>query len=134
MPDFYLKTGARQAGLSMLEALITLLLMSIIGMGIAYVTGKTLVAQRNTGAQYLAVSQMRQAVKSGDCAGAANVSRTVQIASMSLQANCRSENVTLTVVPAAGSGIASQAVVVAMPQVSVNSPQLGGEIIMDTVR
>ena len=116
-----------QRGMSMMEALITLLIMSIIGMGIAYMTGRAMVAQRNMGAQHLAVSQMRHQLKTGQCQSSAVLSKSLQIGSQTLAAACQSTGELLTVEPSA-IGVASQVVTVNVPVMSADSPIFGGEI------
>lgn len=127
------QTSSRQLqlGLSMLEALITMLLLAIIGIGIAFVAGRTMVAQRNASTQHLAVSQMREALKSGACDSSAPTAVALNIASNPVSASCQSDEVTLTVVPASG---AQQVVQVSIPQISVDHEMFGGKVVVDSVR
>ena len=59
----YAKPCRQQRGISLLEALITLLLMSIIGIGTAYIAAKAAVAQRHSSSLHLTVSQLREALR-----------------------------------------------------------------------
>lgn len=120
-----------QMGLSMLEALITMLLLAVIGIGIAFVAGRTMVAQRNASTQHLAVSQMREALKSGACDASAPTAIALNIASSTVNASCQSESIELTVLPASG---AQQVVQVAIPQIAADHEMFGGKVVMDSVR
>lgn len=93
--------------MSLLEALITLLLMSVIGIGTAYVAAKAMVAQQRTAGQHLVVSQMREALAQGACRGPAAVTTTLALGASSVQASCRS---------------------VAMPAMQASGTVLGGEV------
>lgn len=50
----------RQSGFSLTESLIGLLLMTILGLGIVFITSKNLVAQRYTTTQNITVLHMRE--------------------------------------------------------------------------
>lgn len=115
----------------MLEALITMLLLAIIGIGIAFIAGRTMVAQRNASTQHLAISQMRETLKSGLCDASAPITVPLSIASNTINASCKSEAVELTVVPASG---VQQIVQVSIPQISADHEMFGGKVVVDSVR
>jgi len=61
-----LHTGNRQRGASLFEALIGILLVAIMGAGLAHVTAKALHTQRYTTTQHLAVIQLREFLQTAD--------------------------------------------------------------------
>ncbi|MFN4238387.1 MAG: prepilin-type N-terminal cleavage/methylation domain-containing protein [Vogesella sp.] len=130
MPAVCVRERRAQRGMSLLEALITLLLMSVIGIGTAYVAAKAMVAQQRTAGQHLVVSQIREALAQGACRGTAAVTTTLALGASGVQASCRSVATTLQVVPLGGS-LASQGVSVAMPAMQASGTVLGGEVRVD---
>lgn len=126
----YAKPCRQQRGISLLEALITLLLMSIIGIGTAYIAAKAAVAQRHSSSLHLTVSQLREALSRGECRSTTPRSSELPLGGGSVQASCQSVLTTLSVVPLSG-GMASQTVSVAMPAIRASGSLLEGEVRID---
>lgn len=55
-----------QQGFSLFEAMISVLLVSILGLGMAYATSQVLLTQRYTATQSLAVVQLREFLQTGE--------------------------------------------------------------------
>lgn len=129
-------TLQHQQGMSLLEALITLIIMAILGIGLAYVSGRASVSQRYMNSQNLAVGQMRFNLQTTTCAASANIS----IASSTVSTPCvlQASAATLTAQSASGTTIASGSVTVSVPSVSTVSGDntanqlFGGQIKIDS--
>lgn len=79
-----------QAGITLIEVLISLLLMAIIGLGGAYIAARTAVVQRDGNIQVQAINKMRQiAVK-------ANTSSCVDTSSITINGTSVTTPCTLT--------------------------------------
>lgn len=63
-----------QAGITMIEVLITLLLMTIIGLGGAYIAAHTAIIQRNGNIQLQTINKMRQIAVKADASSCMNTS------------------------------------------------------------
>jgi type II secretory pathway pseudopilin PulG len=84
------RNASRQRGDILLEALISVLVMSVIGAGTAYITSKMAIGAKNVRVNGAAVTQMRMLLQQygpGLCSGAANSSMAsvVMPASFSVQ-------------------------------------------------
>lgn len=55
---------SRQSGISLIEAMISLLLIAVTAVGLAYVSSRSMLTQRYVTTQNLAVIQMREQLKS----------------------------------------------------------------------
>lgn len=55
-----------QQGFSLVEALVSVLLVAILGLGMAYATSRVLLVQRFSTTQNLAVVQMREYLQTGE--------------------------------------------------------------------
>lgn len=75
----------KMRGMSMLEALVSVLLMSIMGLGIAYTIARASVAQLTMSVTGLSVSGMRSLVEQGTCLSAGS---TVTIGSSAVSVAC----------------------------------------------
>lgn len=104
-----------QRGSYLIEAMISILLVAILGLGVAYATSKSLAAQRYTTTQNLTVMHMREYLQTRDAAD-----KTFSIAgeSVSLTEIAQPSDVTVTVesiasssktLPQAATGIALSA-------------------------
>jgi type II secretory pathway pseudopilin PulG len=88
------KAGARrQRGDILIESLIGIVLMSIMGLGITYISSRAVVSQRDMTLQNIAVSQMRNLLElhgKALCSNAALASITVpmQTAALPLNVTC----------------------------------------------
>ena len=59
-------TRRAQRGFSLIEALVSVLLVAILGLGMAYATSRVLLIQRYAATQSLAIVQMREYLQTGD--------------------------------------------------------------------
>lgn len=57
---------SRQSGISLIEAMISLLLIAVTAVGLAYVSSRSMLTQRYVTTQNLAVIQMREQIKTTD--------------------------------------------------------------------
>ena len=57
---------SRQAGISLIEAMISLLLIAVTAVGLAYVSSRSMFTQRYVTTQNLAVIQMREHLKANE--------------------------------------------------------------------
>ena len=55
-----------QQGFSLLEAMISVLLVAVLGLGLAYATSQVLLTQRYATTQNLAVIQLRESMQTGE--------------------------------------------------------------------
>lgn len=70
----------QQQGATLIEVLVSIVLMAIIGLGAAYISGRTAVMHRDQNIHLHTVNQMRQQLEnSAECAGKSAGTHTVQI-------------------------------------------------------
>lgn len=81
-----------QQGSSLIESMISMLLVSVLGLGVAYATSKSLAAQRYTTTQNLTVMHMREYLQTRDSA-----KQTMSIAEQNITLNETPVNQELTV-------------------------------------
>lgn len=104
MKRFTGNAGCKQRGDMLLEALISMLLLGVLGLGLSYAGARVLVQQRYANTQDLALSQMRATLESQGlqtlCAGTVD---PLQIGTTQLTPTlqCTKQSVTVTV-PASG--------------------------------
>lgn len=103
-------------GFTLLEVLISLLLLMIIGLGGAYLLARANVTQRDMNIHLLTVSQMRNALQNGSCSSTSSIS----INGTAVQTPCSSTAATYTVNPDSGTGTASD-VAITSPSIQVSS-------------
>lgn len=86
-----------ERGDMLLEALVGILIMTFLGLGLAYATGRAMTAKRQTNIQSITVSQMRSGIQekgiSDFCADNSGVV-AVGAKSVQLTANCETVQVT----------------------------------------
>lgn len=61
-----------QQGATLIEVLISMVLMAVIGLGAAYISGRTAVVHRDQNLHLHTVNQMRQYLEKGGCPSAAD--------------------------------------------------------------
>lgn len=92
----------KQAGFSLLEALIGMVLMAVIGLGLGFAQSRALYNQRYLNTQNLAVSQMRESLINGgqplSAACASGTGPTINVAGVSqaLSVTCSSAAVSVS--------------------------------------
>lgn len=75
MHQVHYKTSAiskYQQGVTLIEVLVSMLLMAIIGLGAAYISGRTAVVHRDQNLHLHTVNQMRQYLESSAGSGCTN--------------------------------------------------------------
>ena len=113
-----------QAGITMIEVLITLLLMTIIGLGGAYIAARTAVVQRNGNIQLQTINKMRQIAVKADASSCVDTS-SITINGTSVTTPCTLTSTTYTVNSYQASSptsiYQSQSVTVNSPAIQVSS-------------
>lgn len=85
-----------QAGITLIEVLISLLLMAIIGLGGAYIAARTAVVQRDGNIQIQTINKMRQIAVKADTSSCVNTS-SITINGTSVTTPCTLTSTTYTV-------------------------------------
>lgn len=101
-----------QQGVTLIEVLVSIVLMAIIGLGAAFIAGRTAVMHRDQNIHLHTVNQMRQQLEnSAECSGKSEGTHTVQIqvAGTDVNLNCVVDEGAYTVVAkdSTGAGVAS---------------------------
>lgn len=113
-----------QAGITLIEVLITLLLMAIIGLGGAYVAARTAVVQRDGNIQIQTINKMRQIAVKADTSSCVNTT-SITINGTSVTTPCTLTSTTYTVNSYQASSptsiYQSQSVTVNSPAIQVSS-------------
>lgn len=107
MKRFSGNAGLKQRGDMLLEALVGMVLLSVLGLGLTYATSRVLVQQRYANTQNLALSQMRHLLETDGvdklCAdGAVAVKLEAQGGSFSFTGSVRCYRSDVTVIPGTG--------------------------------
>ncbi|MEQ1151780.1 type IV pilus modification PilV family protein [Acinetobacter johnsonii] len=113
-----------QAGITMIEVLITLLLMTIIGLGGAYIAARTAVVQRNGNIQLQTINKMRQIAVKADASSCVDTSSiTINGTSVTTPCTLKSKIYTVNSYQASSptSIYQSQSVTVNSPAIQVSS-------------
>lgn len=110
----------------MLEALITMLVAAIIGLGLAYATVRATSAQRIMNGQNIAITQLRyqmQVATGSNC----TASSTITVASTTIAATCSyaSASYQVTAKNSTGTTISSGTVSVTSPSISTSASSTG---------
>lgn len=71
---------ARQAGISLIEAMISILLVAALGLGVTFATSRVLFTQRYAATQNLAIVQLREFLQTGHSPQVAMAGETLPIA------------------------------------------------------
>lgn len=116
-----------QSGITLIEVLISLLLMAIIGLGGAYIAARTAVIQRSGNIQVQAINKMRQIAVKANASNCLNTS-SITINGTSIATPCTLTSNSYTVnasvnnnPPTPGSGTAySRSVTVQFPSIQVS--------------
>lgn len=91
-------SGNKQTGISLIEALVSLLVLAILFLGIAQVLARSLVSQRYMNTQNLAVLEMRERLQqSGDATFCDNPGNLSWVGNVGLTADCQTTTVTIAV-------------------------------------
>jgi len=85
-----------QAGITLIEVLISLLLMAIIGLGGAYIAARTAVVQRDGNIQIQTINKMRQIAVKADTSSCVDTS-SITINGTSVTTPCTLTSTTYTV-------------------------------------
>lgn len=126
-------SNSRQRGDALIEALIGMLLMSIVGLGLVYTTSRVAVSQKDMNLQSLAVTQMRDLLQrngSGTldlCASAPNIQLPNQLVLRVQVSGCNS-NLSVSVGKSSDTARRTLTGVQGPLSLSVSDPALGGEV------
>ncbi len=104
-----------QQGATLIEVLVSMVLMAVIGLGAAYISGRTAVVHRDQNIHLHTINQMRQQLEnSNECGGKALGTHTVQVqvAGNNVNLDCIVSEGAYTVVAndSTGGGVASSTV------------------------
>ena len=115
-----------QAGITLIEVLISLLLMAIIGLGGAYIAARTAVVQRDGNIQVQAINKMRQIAVKADTSSCVNTSSitingTTVITPCTLTSTTYTVNASINSSPPPTSPPYSASVTVQSPSIQVSS-------------
>ncbi|OTG78927.1 hypothetical protein B9T23_02345 [Acinetobacter terrae] len=102
----------QQQGATLIEVLVSMVLMAVIGLGAAYISGRTAVMHRDQNIHLHTVNQMRQQLEnSAECGGKAVGTHAVQIqvAGTSIDLDCVVSEGAYTIVAkdSTGAGVVS---------------------------
>lgn len=103
-----------QKGVTLIEVLVSMVLMAVIGLGAAYISGRTAVMQRDQNIHLHTVNQMRQQLEdSSKCSGKSTGTHEVeiQVAGINIDLDCmvQQEGYTVAAYDSTGGGVASSA-------------------------
>ncbi len=101
-----------QKGVTLIEVLVSMVLMAVIGLGAAYISGRTAVMHRDQNIHLHTVNQMRQQLEnSSQCSGKSTGTHEVeiQVAGTSIDLDCivQEEGYTVAAFDSHGDGVAS---------------------------
>lgn len=111
-------TNLGQKGSTLLEALVALLLTSIIALGGALSIGKILKTQRQSNIQQAAVDQLRVLLQSGNSLCGTTPQITVNDETLNVTVTCTPQNIT----------VGQSSISIQKPVLSVTDDSLGGEV------
>lgn len=118
-----------QQGVTLIEVLISIVLMAIIGLGAAFIAGRTAVIHRDQNIHLHTINQFRQQLEnSAQCGSKALGTHTIQvdIAGSNVQADCTVKKQVFTVTALDGTtnpnnGVASSNIEVTYAEIQVKS-------------
>ena len=101
-----------QQGVTLIEVLVSIVLMAVIGLGAAYISGRTAVLHRDQNIHLHTVNQMRQQLENSDACGGKAIGAydvQIQVAGTVVNLNCVVSEGAYTVVArdSTGAGVAS---------------------------
>lgn len=101
-----------QKGVTLIEVLVSIVLMAVIGLGAAYISGRTAVLHRDQNIHLHTVNQMRQQLENSDACGGKAIGAydvQIQVAGTGVNLNCVVSEGAYTVVArdSTGAGVAS---------------------------
>lgn len=125
LPVSFKAIAKNQAGITLIEVLISVLLTAIIGLGAAYIAARTTVIQRNGNIQVQAINKMRQVAIKAD-SSTCTATSTITINGTTVTTPCTINATTYTVAAfnsttGPGSSVASADVTVEFPSIQVDS-------------
>lgn len=109
-----------QRGMSLLESLVALVLLTILGLGSTYVAVKTMGIQRDTNLNSLVVSKGRSQIQEGSCITQLNITADTKL-DQAVTCNHNEVNTTVTAKDASGSLLYEEMVLVVMPSLATSN-------------
>jgi Tfp pilus assembly protein PilV len=116
-------------GLSLIEGLISVLLVGVLGLGFAYVTITTSLSKKYMNTQGLTVNSMRYALQQGNC-----TSNTLAVGGSSVAVSCSTTPLNYTITSTTSGTTTSTTGTISVPVMQSNTTAnslLGGQISMD---
>lgn len=103
----YKHSFSKQRGVTMIEVLISILLMTIIGLGSAFIAGRTAVLHRDQNVHLHTINQMRNQLESSQCLTVST--KTIAVAEQNVNLDCTytEGSYTVTAFNSTGGGVAS---------------------------
>ncbi|MFC6166810.1 PulJ/GspJ family protein [Acinetobacter terrestris] len=91
MHQIHYKTSAifkHQQGVTLIEVLVSMLLMAIIGLGAAFISGRTAVMHRDQNIHLHTINQMREYLERGVCPDIESGKHYINVAEMKVAVEC----------------------------------------------
>lgn len=103
----YKTTFSKQRGVTMIEVLISIFIMAIIGLGSAFIAGRTVVLHRDQNVHLHTINQMRNQLESSQCITADTKVITVAEQNINLDCTYTEGSYTVAAYNSSGAGVAS---------------------------
>ena len=100
---------SKQRGVTLIEVLISMLLMAIIGLGGAFIAGRTAIIHRDQNVHLHTINQIRQQLETSQCISAGTKVITVAGENVNLDCTYTERSYTVAAFNNAGGGVASSA-------------------------
>ena len=98
---------SKQRGVSLIEVLVSLVLMAVIGLGAAFIAARTAVTHRDQNVHLHTISQMRNQLEASQCITAGTKTITVATTNVNLDCTYTTGNYTVAAYGSGGAGVAS---------------------------
>ena len=101
---------SKQRGVSLIEVLVSLVLMAVIGLGAAFIAARTAVTHRDQNVHLHTISQMRNQLEASQCI-TDGTTKTITVATTDVNLDCTYDTGQYTVAAygSGGAGVASSA-------------------------
>ena len=111
---------SKQNGITLIEVLVSILLMTIIGLGGAFIASRTAVIHRDQNIHLHAINEMRYRLESSGCLTDSNQDINVVGTTVAVDCNYIQQSYTVAAYASNGSGVASTNI----NEIKVNHPKL----------
>lgn len=110
----------KQKGMSLIEVLVSILLMAIIGLGGAFIAGRTAVLHRDQNVHLHTINQMRYNLEASECITSSVKVITVADQNINLDCTYSESSYTVAAFNSTGAGVASSTA----GEIKVTAPRL----------